>query len=152
MKRKMIKIRRLKQSDLKSLYKLGLEEWRGERWLTKKFLKQTMRPPGYDFVALDDKNIIGVILVEILDKPKNWIFYFVVEKKYRNKGVGNMLLKTVEKRCLKDSPLLFVDVGVDDKEGNKFYKNHGFKKQAKIKDWFGIGESGIIYSKKFNSK
>jgi ribosomal protein S18 acetylase RimI-like enzyme len=62
--------------------------------------------------------------------------------------VGKMLLNEVEKKCSKDFPLLFVDVGPNDVEANNFYKKNGFKKQALIKDWFGIGEKAIIYSKK----
>jgi ribosomal protein S18 acetylase RimI-like enzyme len=143
-----IKIRKLRKSDFKDLYGLGLEEWKGERWLTKQFLKETMKPPGYDYVACDGKKVVGGILVEVLDRPKMWIFFFVVGKKYRRQGVGSQLLKAVEKDCFKDFPLLFVDIGINDIEGSNFYKKHGFKKQAEIKDWFDLGEAGIIYSKK----
>lgn len=143
-----IKIRKLKRTDLNALYRLGLEEWKGQRWLTRQFVKETMKPPGYDYVACDGKKVIGAILVEMFDRPKVWIFYFVVSKGYRGQGIGGQLLKMVEADCVKDFPLLFVDVGEDDIAGNNFYKKSGFKKQARIKDWFDIGEPGIIYSKR----
>lgn len=143
-----IEIRKLKEDDLDDLYRLGLEQFKGEFWFTKKFIKNTMRPPGVDFVACDKGKLVGVILAENLDKPKNWIFYFIVDKKYRRKGIGKMLLDAVQEKCSRDFPLLFVDVGVNDIEANNFYQKNGFLKQAQINDWFGIGEPGIIYSKK----
>ena len=143
-----IGIRKLKPEDIKQVYNLGLDQFRGEYWFSKSFIQNTAETPGYDFVACDGDKIIGAIMVEIMDRPKMWVFFFVVDKKYRRRGIGSKLLKAVEKKCSKDFPLLFVDTGPNDIEANSFYKKHGYEEKARIDDWFNIGEAGIIYSKR----
>ena len=103
------------------------------------------------FGAFEKRKLIGSISVDIYDRPKAWIFFFDVLKNYRNKGIGSQLLKKVEKELPKDYYKIYVDFEKKDKLAIKFYKKHGFKEAGKIKDWFGKGTQGIIYSKTINS-
>lgn len=107
-----------------------------------------MKRKGLYYGAFDKNKLVGTIFVDnSLDKPKAWIFFFVVLKEYRKQGIGNKLLKTVEKSLPKDYYKLFVDFEKSDKLAIKFYKKNGFRKAGKIKDWFGVGTYGLIYSK-----
>ena len=95
--------------------------------------------------AFDKKKLVGAIFVDDgIDRPKAWIFFFNVLKDYRKKGIGHRLLETVEKKLPKDYNKLYVDYEKTDKLAIQFYKEHGFKKAGRIKDWFGEGTYGII--------
>lgn len=143
-----MKIKRINLRYLKSLYNLGNQVFKGEYWFTKRFLRESMKRKGLFYGAFDKDELIGAIFVDDgIDRPKAWIFFFAVKKEYRNKGIGNRLLDAVEKKLPKDYCKLFVDFEKKDKLALCFYKEHGFKKAGKIKDWFGKGTYGLLYSK-----
>jgi ribosomal protein S18 acetylase RimI-like enzyme len=142
-----MKLRKLLKDDIDRVFDLGFQEFNGELWFTKKFLKETINTPGYYLVAVENKKIIGVIFVRKFDLPKLWIFFFVVDKDYRRQGIGGRLLKAVERKCSNDYPLMFVDIENKNIEAKKFYLRNGFTEQACIKDWFGVDKEGIILSK-----
>jgi len=148
MVKKKIKIEKISKKDINSLYKIGLQEFKGEFWFTKKYLRETIIPPGHFFGAFIDGKMVGGILAKELDHPKLWIFFFVVNKAYQRQGIGRMLLEKVEEKCSQNYPFLFVDVGVHDKIANNFYRKNKFKKLAKLKNWFGIGQDAYVYSKR----
>ncbi len=143
-------IRKLTSKDIRALYKLGLQQFKGEFWYTKKFLMDTMKIPGLFYGAFEGKKLIGGIQVRLYDMPKCWIYFFTVDKKYRQKSIGTKLLQAVEKRMPTGYFLVVVDFGNTDITAKKFYVKNGFKKAATIKNWFGRNPSdfGWIYTKK----
>ncbi|MFH1510314.1 MAG: N-acetyltransferase [Candidatus Woesearchaeota archaeon] len=141
-------LRVLTKKDVKAIYTLGLQSFRGEFWYTRKYLVETLLPPCYACGAFVGENLVGAIMVRPLDRPKFWIFFLAVDKTFRRHHIGDMLLRKSESKCTKDFPILFVDVGAEDLAAIKFYEKEGFKRLAKVKDWFGIGTTGYIYSKR----
>ncbi|MFH1290848.1 MAG: GNAT family N-acetyltransferase [Nanoarchaeota archaeon] len=85
---------------MKSLYGLGKQQFGGEFWFTKKFLRDAIKRGGIYFGAFDKDRLVGAIFVDMDDRPKAWVF-FDVEKFHRQKGVGSLLLEAAEKNCLK---------------------------------------------------
>ncbi|MCS7134403.1 MAG: GNAT family N-acetyltransferase [Candidatus Pacearchaeota archaeon] len=144
---KKLVIKKIKERDAEKVYSLGVQAFEGELWLTRKFIKGAIKN-GICFGAFLDKKLLGAIIVKVLDKPKAWIYFFVVDKKYRRKKIGTILLKKAEKKLPKGYYLLCVDLENKDVSGKKFYIKNGFKESAKIKDWFGINKTGIIFTKK----
>lgn len=144
----MIRIVKMKKRDLGKVFKIGKQQFKRESWFSKKFLKDSYKRGCISLVALDEKEIIGCVMVDVLDKPKAWIFFFVVCKSHRKKGVGSQLLQKAEKMLPKDNNILFVDFEKKDHLAKSFYEKHGFKKQAWIKNWFGLGHKGLIYEKR----
>lgn len=140
-------IRKIKKEDINSAYKLGLQQFKGERWLTKGFLADTIKTRGLYYGAFENKKLLGVVLVRLYDRPKSWIYFFVVDKRFRRRGIGSKLLRKVETTLPKDYFLILVDFEKRDIDKNKFYEKQGFKKQAKINDWFGENHPGLIYSR-----
>ena len=141
-------IKKICEKDIDSLYKIGLQEFKGELWFTKNFLKETINTSGYYYGSFENGKLLGGILVRRFDRPKLWIFFFAVDKGFRRQGIGSKLLGKIEKKCSKDYPLIFVDICEAFSDAKNFYLEHGFKRQAKIKDWFGINKEGSIYSKR----
>jgi ribosomal protein S18 acetylase RimI-like enzyme len=142
-----MKIRKLIKKDLKPLYKFGFEEFGKEEWFSKKFLEDSFKRDCISFVAVENKKIIGSIMIDFLDKPKAWIFFMLVEKGFREKGVGSMLLKEAEGEIPRGYYSLLVDFEKTDKSARKFYKEHEFREVANIKNWFGRKHRGLIYEK-----
>jgi GNAT superfamily N-acetyltransferase len=144
----MIKIKKINIEFIGEIYNLCKIDFGKDFWFTKKFIQETLKTPGYYYGGFDRKKLIGIILVRKFDRPKFWIFLFLVAKNYRKKGIGTRLLKVIERKCTKDYPLIFVDFSQTDKNAQQFYLKNGFEKKAKINDWFGVGEAGLVYAKR----
>ena len=143
-----MKIRKISGKNLESVMRLGAEEFKGEEWFTKKFVRNTLMNSNGIFIGAFEKNkLVGCIFVEILDKPKSWIFFFVVKKEFRRRGIGTKLLKHAESHLSADYDMILVDLEKVDKSGLKFYKKNNFRKVAKITHWFGNRHPGLIYMK-----
>jgi GNAT superfamily N-acetyltransferase len=138
-------IRKVCHKDLNSICRLGIQEFGDELWFTRQFLAETIKTPGYYYGAFDKGKLLGCILVRRFDRPKLWIFFMAVDKVARGKGIGSTLLKKVESKGCKSYPLLFVDVAPI---RCSFYEKRGFRKIASVRDWFGIGKPGAVYSKR----
>jgi ribosomal protein S18 acetylase RimI-like enzyme len=146
-----MKIRKITPKDISQIYKLGLRQFRGEFWYTKHFLKDTLKNYGLYYGAFIDKKIIGTIFVRLYNRPQAWIYFFVVDKNYRRKGVGQILLDKIEKSIPKGYSIIIADLEDNDISAKRFYIKNGFKKKAKIKDWFGEKTFGVIYLKRVKS-
>ena len=145
-------IKKLTKRNLNDLYKLGKPQFKGQEWYDMRFLKETIESEGYHYGVFEKSKMLGAIDVVFQDKPKVWIYFFVVDKNYRKRGIGSKLLEKVEKKLQKNFFLIFVDFEKNDYSAIRFYKKHRFKEQAKIKNWFGIRHDGLIYSKIIKKK
>lgn len=146
-----MRIKKLNKDKIEKVYLLGKKEFKGQYWYKKRFIEESMNMNGLHYGIFDKNNLVGVILVNLYDKPKAWIFFFVIEKEYQRTGLGTKLLKNVEKNLPKGYFLIIVDVGKRDRIAKRFYEKRGFVKKAEIEDWFGEKESGLIYIKKLIS-
>lgn len=140
-------IKELTKKEISKIYLIGKKEFYGEDWFSKKFLYDSLRRKCVSFIALEKNKIVGTIMVDVLDKPKAWIFYFIVDKKYRERGIGTRLIKEIEKNLPKGYNVILTDFEKRDHSARKFYKRQGFKEVAKIKSWFGLKHYGLIYEK-----
>jgi ribosomal protein S18 acetylase RimI-like enzyme len=142
-----MRIKKLSEKDFQKIYEFGKKEFGDEHWYCKRFIKDTLRrKQGIKFGCYDKGRLAGAMLTEIYDPPKAWIYFFLVEKGERGKGIGTKLLNATMEAIPKENPFIIVDFEKRDKSARKFYKKHGFKKQARIKYWFGKGHPGLIYA------
>jgi len=147
-----MRIKKLNGRYLKSIYDLADEQFHGEYWFTKKFLKDAIKRKGLCFGAFDRNKLVGAIFVDINDRPKAWIFFFDVKEDYRHEGVGQKLIKAVEEKLPKGYYMMFVDFEDSDNLAKRFYTKHGFKKVARIKNWFGKDTFGLIYARELKER
>lgn len=142
----MTKIVKITEKHLKDLVSIGKSHWFYEKWLSIRYLKNTLDKRGFHFTAIINGKLVGSIMVVEEDYPKYWIFYFAVGKNYRRKGIGTALLKKIESK-LKNGNFLFVDIEKSDKTGINFYSKNKFKVMGKVKNWFEKDRTGIIMAK-----
>jgi ribosomal protein S18 acetylase RimI-like enzyme len=78
-----------------------------------------------------------------------WIF---VHPSYRGRSIGATLLAEVEKSVRQvRGRLLVVDTSSTRRylRARRFYQSHGFRKTGEVKDFYRIGDSRLIYVKRF---
>jgi ribosomal protein S18 acetylase RimI-like enzyme len=133
----MVIIKKITKKNVNEVYNLANYEFGYEFWFTKEFVAKAISVEGYHYGAYEDGKLVGFILTEKFDRPKIWILLLVVDEKYRRNHIGSNLLSKVESNMDQNYFTIYVDVGKNDKEANKFYKARGFQKSGYIKGWFG---------------
>lgn len=78
--------------------------------------------------------------------------FFDVREEFRHNGVGQELIRHAEIRLLKGYYCMLVDFEEKDKLAGNFCFAHGFRRAAKIKDWFVKGTYVIIYARELPEK
>jgi ribosomal protein S18 acetylase RimI-like enzyme len=145
---KEYKIKRISLKNIDSIYELGKQEFAGQLWYTKKFLKETLRHPGYHYGAYAGKKLVGYILSKKFDRPKIWIMSLIVDVEFRKQGIASKLVNKIQTESVSSSPLEFFIMFVDtEPELGPFYEKLGFTFRAEINDWYDINKPGLIYSK-----
>ena len=93
-------------------------------------IKEDITNPNMIFVYIQDKKIVGAQLVEFW-KIAKWCYLrvLIVDKKYRERGIGTRLIKHVEKEAKKHGIRLFSFFSEKgDKEMHKLAKKLNYKK------------------------
>lgn len=92
--------------------------------------------------SMDSSDIIGVceLIRSWKDKNTAFIYSFYIDKEYRKKGIGRMLLgKVID--ILKNDDFKEIELTVDpgNKAASQLYKDFGFKKIILRKNEYGRG-------------
>ena len=128
----MYKIRKMDimdYSEIINLWKntpgIGLSGSDDSKKSIKKFLD---RNPDTCFIAeLKNGEIIGTIMAGN-DGRRGHIYHLMVKNEYRKNGIGNKLLEKAENSLKKEGvKKIFLVVFKNNKTGNKFWGNNGYK-------------------------
>ncbi len=118
-------------------------------FIDKDYLENEFNNNPYAKVLLlkEDNKVIGYIYYsEIYERVE--INQFEIDKDYRNKGNGNLLLQTMINKVHKDITL---EVKEDNTYAIKVYEKNGFVKTATRKGYYN-GVDGILMERKDSSK
>ena len=96
--------------------------WSGFKPLAK-FLITVLHPRKRLFFALEEKNVIGVAVIN----NRNFIDGFFINKEYRGKGLGAKLMDHVCSKVIKGSGSIHVGVQSINESAIRFYKKYGFE-------------------------
>ncbi|MCX6819102.1 MAG: GNAT family N-acetyltransferase [Candidatus Aenigmarchaeota archaeon] len=125
-----IKIRYGKMSDLKAFARIATEAFPKHDILEEcKYFKIHAKKKEV-FVAEADKKAVGFVIfsMEFWGSDTLFIHSFAVDKDYRKKGTGTVLLdKVIEMAKKKSARRIFLDTWVGNKKAIKFYKKRGFE-------------------------
>jgi len=146
----MISIKQINEKDIELCSKLDsntISLWSKEQW-AKEFKKD-----GTKIFGLLIKNvIIGICVFQVvLDEAQ--INYFVVNKKFRKKGIGSYLMSDLIKKCEKlNLKKLLLEVSQSNVTAERFYNRFDFSTVGIRKNYYKDGSHALLKEKKITTK
>jgi ribosomal protein S18 acetylase RimI-like enzyme len=101
-------------------------------------------------ILLDEKNIIGFIMLEKIENMPFYIDYFAIYQEYQGKGYGTETLKILLQNIIKDTGLC-IEIEKENQDDintirrSNFYKNLGFKKVNSEYELYNVKYTPYIY-------
>lgn len=112
-------VNKLKYNKFEEIYKLKLNDTN-----------------SYYIVAILDNRIVGVLTSEIQvklhrERKQSFIEDLIVDKEYRNKGIGKALLQNaVDYAKENDCEVIELTSYINNKDAHRFYENNNFIKHS----------------------
>ncbi len=146
----MISIKSINKSDIDLCYELDsntISLWSKKQWANE------LKKEDVKVFGLLLSNIVIAICVfhVVLDEAQ--INFFVVNKKYREKGFGSFLMRNLIKECKKLSiNKLFLEVSHKNVKAKQFYNRFDFSTVGIRKNYYKDGSDALLKEKKLTSK
>ncbi len=146
----MIKIRRLTEKDIDRVIEIENESF--DYNYPPTIIKQifTTLPDGF-LVAEDEisKNIIGYVMATI-EWGNGHIVSIAVDKYYRNRGVGSLLLSTLESYLFMKCNVNYIvlEVRFDNTNARKFYYKRGYRDKRLLPEYYDDNSDAILMIKR----
>ena len=146
----MISIKEINESDIDLCYELDsntISLWSKEQWANE------FKKDGTKIFGLLIKNlVIGICVFQVvIDEAQ--INYFVVNKKFREKGFGSFLMRYLIKRCKEQNiNKLFLEVSHSNYEAERFYNRFNFSTVGIRKNYYKDGSHALLKEKKLTTK
>tara|TARA_B100000886_G_C20397600_1_gene481083 strand:- start:49 stop:489 length:441 start_codon:yes stop_codon:yes gene_type:complete len=142
----MISIKQITEEDIDLCYELDantISFWSKRQW-SNEFKKK-----GNKVIGLLFKNfVIGICVFHIVIDEAH-INYFVVIKKYREKGFGSYLMSYIIKQCEKSNiNKLFLEVSQNNIAAEKFYARFDFCTVGIRRNYYKDGSDALLKEKK----
>ena len=146
----MISIKQINEKDIDLCYKLDsktISLWSKKQW-AKEFKKEDTKIFGLLITNL----VIGICVFQVvLDEAQ--INYFVVNKKFREKGFGSFLMRYLIKRCKEQNiNKLFLEVSHSNYEAERFYTRFNFSTVGIRKNYYKDGSDALLKEKNLTTK
>jgi len=146
----MISIKNINEEDIDLCYELDsntISLWSKKQWINE-FQKEGIKVFG----LLISNLLIGICVFHvILDEAQ--INFFVVNQKYRRKGLGSYLMNHLIKRCEKlNINKLFLEVSHTNVAAQKFYSRFDFSTVGIRKNYYKDGSDALLKEKKLITK
>lgn len=132
----MVTISRAVLCESQKIQKLEEKVWREKR-VTSPYDAAFYVRFGYVFVAKDHGQLVGAIVAIKTREDDIAVIDWVVDARYRQKGVGRRLYERLEKESKPHHIVAYVQV--DNTSSVEAHTRMGFKKFKKIQDLFSLG-------------
>lgn len=139
-------IRKLELKDIEEVFGLLNELYENKieySIFIEKYKESLKDDKFYGIVAIENNKVVGVLISRIINrlaKKKNILFIddLIVNEKYRNTGVGKLLIQNaVDYAVSKNCESLELTSLISNTNAHRFYENNGFeKRQYKFKKRF----------------
>lgn len=109
---------------------------------------------GYQFIFLDnDKETKGYSCYGKIPGTKNSfaLYWIAVHEKYRNQGLGKILLKETEKDIFDQGGIgIYVETSSRTQyiPSRMFYENNGYLLKTRFEDYYDVSDDLVFYVKK----
>ena len=146
----MISIKQINERDIDLCYELDsntISLWSKKQWANE-FKKEGTRSFGLLIANL----LIGICVFQVvLDEAQ--INYFVVDQKFRKRGLGSYLMSYLIERCEKlNLRKLLLEVSHNNAPAEKFYSRFDFSTVGIRKNYYKDGSDAVLKEKKLTSK
>ena len=146
----MISIKQINEKDIDLCYELDsntISLWSKKQWANE-FKKEGTKIFG----LLIKKLVIGVCVFQVvLDEAQ--INYFVVNKKFREKGFGSYFMRYLIKKCEKSNlKKLLLEVSQNNVIAERFYNKFDFSTVGIRKSYYKDGSDALLKEKKLTTK
>lgn len=143
----MVIITDASEEDLQQIYQIEIESFDNPYPYT--LLKAYLYiANGLYLVAKEGKKVLGYIIGVIQFKSRGHIVSIAVKKEYRNKGIGNMLIKELERRFLLNNCFYsYLEVMITNAGAISFYYRNKYFIIFVKKNYYGRGKHAFIMVK-----
>ena len=146
----MISIKQINKKDIDLCYELDsntISLWSKEQWANE-FKKNDTKIFG----LLIKNLVIGICVFQVvLDEAQ--INYFVINKKFREKGFGSYLMSYLIKKCEKlNLKKLLLEVSQSNITAERFYSRFDFSTVGIRKNYYKDGSHALLKEKKLTTK
>jgi len=146
----MISIKQLNEKDIELCCELDsntISLWSKKQWANE-FKKEGTKIFGLLITNL----VVGVCVIQVvLDEAQ--INYFVVTKKFREKGFGSYLMSYLIEKCEKSNlKKIFLEVSQDNVTAERFYSRFDFSTVGRRKNYYQDGSDALLKEKKLTTK
>ena len=108
----------------------------------------TMTEPGKEvYVACDDRNIAGFLILDLRGPLRGYIQTVCVEPSHRGYGVGTKLIRWAEARIEKQSPNVFLCVSSFNPSARRLYERLGYQLVGTLRDYLVPGHDEHLFRK-----
>ena len=121
-----IKIQKMNKSHIDKVYKISKQSF-SLPWSKDELIKEVSRDAAVNLVALLNNELVGFIQSWYFIEESD-IINIAVDEKYRNKGIGKLLLLSLFKKLKEiNVETVFLEVRISNLNAEKLYKSVGFK-------------------------
>ncbi|RZN57336.1 MAG: ribosomal-protein-alanine N-acetyltransferase [Candidatus Methanomethylicota archaeon] len=139
----MIKIRKANINDLKEIYRIEKESFPDP--YPYGLLKAFLFHPGVYLVAIVEEKIIGYCIGIIRNEDIGHIISIAVDKNYRRRGIGTILLRNTINELMKlGARKIRIEVRESNIAAIKLYEKIGFREKEKIYGYYSDDETAIV--------
>ncbi|MCQ5340474.1 MAG: ribosomal protein S18-alanine N-acetyltransferase [Candidatus Methanomethylicia archaeon] len=139
----MIKIRKANINDLKEIYRIEKESFPDP--YPYGLLKAFLFHPGVYLVAIIEEKIIGYCIGIIRNEDIGHIISIAVDKNYRRRGIGTILLRNTINELMKlGARKIRIEVRESNIAAIKLYEKIGFREKERIYGYYSDGETAIV--------
>ena len=146
----MISIKQINEKDIDLCYELDsntISLWSKKQWASE-FKKEGTKIFGLLITNL----IIGICVFQVVVDEAQ-INYFVVNKKFRNKGFGSYLMCYLIKKCEKlNLKKILLEVSQGNVTAEKFYSRFDFFTVGIRKNYYKDGSHALLKGKKLTTE
>ena len=146
----MISIKQINEKDIDLCYELDsntISLWSKKQWANE-FKKEGTKIFGLLITNL----VIGICVFQVvLDEAQ--INYFVVNKKFREKGFGSYLMSYLIKKCEKlNLKKILLEVSQTNATAERFYSRFDFSTVGIRRNYYKNGSDALLKEKKLTKK
>ena len=146
----MISIKSINNKDIDLCYELDSNTI--SLWSKKQWANELKKEDVKVFGILLSNTVIGICVFHmVLDEAQ--INFFVVNKKYREKGYGSYLMSYLIKQCEKSNiNKIFLEVSSTNITAEKFYSRFDFFTVGIRRNYYKDGSDALLKEKKLTTK